>query len=374
MALDKIKILQSGDKYGNDMIVKMSFPGGLEILGLATKNLYSGDWDFGPTWNYVINSDSPFLMDTGRRGMGPLLMQMMESGGTKAADLEFVILSHGHEDHDGGLFALKQAASMQVMAHEPYDALTAFSRDQAPSERLQNFPASCWHCPMPESFSEKHCRDYHNERNKIGVTSITGGVCEVAPGVSVLHVPGHSPDCVAVLVNDEVLLAGDTILPEITPHPSREQYFKNTRCMLPSHYGSADQLYGLRAYIRSVKSLRKIADRFPNLTVLPGHRFTSNGDFNLVDLGQRCDELVQHHIQRCSDILRLITLKPKTPEEIAHEYFKPELLAGFGMHLATNELLSHFELLELSGDILWRDGKVVSTSNRGFEGFIQAIH
>ena len=27
MALDKIKILQSGDKYGNDMIVKMSFPG-----------------------------------------------------------------------------------------------------------------------------------------------------------------------------------------------------------------------------------------------------------------------------------------------------------------------------------------------------------
>lgn len=374
MALDKIKILQSGDKYGNDMIVKMSFPGGLEILGLATKNLYSGDWDFGPTWNYVINSDSPFLMDTGRRGMGPLLMQMMESGGTKAADLEFVILSHGHEDHDGGLFALKQAAGIQVMAHEPYEALTAFSSDQAPSERLQNFPASCWHCPMPESFSEKHCRDYHNERNKIGVTSITGGVCEVAPGVSVLHVPGHSPDCVAVLLNDEVILTGDAILPEITPHPSREKYFKSTRCMLPSHFASADQLYGFRAYIRSVKNLRKISDEFPNLTVLPGHRFTSNGDFNLMNLGQRCDELIQHHIQRCSDILKLITSMPKTPEEIAHEYFEPELLKGFGMHLATNELLSHFELLELSGDIVWTVGKVVSTGNRGFEGLIEAIH
>ena len=72
--------------------------------------------------------------------MGPLLMQMMESGGTKAADLEFVILSHGHEDHDGGLFALKQAAWIQVMAHEPYEALTAFSSDQAPSETAAKLP------------------------------------------------------------------------------------------------------------------------------------------------------------------------------------------------------------------------------------------
>ncbi len=374
MALDRIKILQSGDKYGNDMIVKMSFPGGLEILGLATKNLYSGDWDFGPTWNYVIISDNPFLMDTGRRGMGPLLMEMMEYGGIKAADLDFVILSHGHEDHDGGLFALKQAVGVEVMAHEPYEALTAFSHRQAPSERLQNFPASCWHCPMPESFSEKHCRDYHHERNKLGVTSITGEAREVATGVSVLHVPGHSPDCIAVLLKNEVILTGDTVLPEITPHPSREQYFENTRCMLPSHYASADQLYGLRAYIRSVKSLRKLADRFPNLTVLPGHRFTSNGDFNLVNLGQRCDELVQHHIERCSDILKLIASKSKTPEEIAHEYFEPELLRGFGMHLAINELLSHFELLELSGDIVRADGKVASTGNRGFEALIQDIN
>ena len=48
MALDKIKILQSGDKYGNDMIVKMSFPGGLEILGLATKNLVLWRLGFWP--------------------------------------------------------------------------------------------------------------------------------------------------------------------------------------------------------------------------------------------------------------------------------------------------------------------------------------
>ena len=169
------------------------------------------------------------------------------------------------------------------------------------------------------------------------------------------------------------MLTGDTVLPEITPHPSREQYFENTKCMLPSHYADANQLYGLRAYIRSIKRLREIADRFPNLTVLPGHRFSSNGKFNLMDLGLRCDELIEHHIQRSSDILKLVTSTPKTPEEIAHEYFEPDLLKGFGMYLAINELLSHFELLELSGDVVWTDGKVVSTGNRGFEGLIEDI-
>ena len=373
MALDEIKILRPGDKYGNNAIVKMSFTGGREILALATKNLYSGDWDFGPTWNYVVLGDKPFLVDTGRRGVGQDLVQMMEYAGVKPTDLDFVILSHGHEDHDGGLFALTQVADLQIIVHETYGPLTAFSPDQAPSDRVRNFPASCWHCPMPESFSEQHCRAYHNERHGLKVTSISGEDHRLAPGVSVFHLPGHSPDCIVVQLEDEVMLTGDTILPEITPHPSREQFFENTQCMLPSQYADANQLYGLRAYIRSVKRLRGMADRFPNLTILPGHRFSSNGKLNLMDLADRCKELIGHHVERCSDILGLIESSPKTPEEIAHEYFEPELLRGFGMYLAINELLSHCELLELSGDIVWTDGKVVSTGNRGFEQVIEGI-
>jgi hypothetical protein len=92
-----------------------------------------------------------------------------------------------------------------------------------------------------------------------------------------------------------------------------------------------------------------------------------------MDLALRCDELIGHHIQRCSDILELVVSSPKTPEEIAREYFEADLLRGFGMHLAINELLSHCELLEVSGDIVWNDGKVVSNGNRGFERLIEDI-
>ena len=373
MSSDRISVVHSGDEYGNDMVVKITCTSGREILALATRNLYSGDWDFGPTWNYVIKSDKSFLVDTGRRGRGLQLMQMMEHSGIKVNDLDFVILSHGHEDHDGGLFALNQTAGLEIMAHETYDALREFSPERAPSTRVESFPASCWHCPLSYSFAEKNCSEYHKERRSLKVTSISQESHDLGQGVSLFHVPGHSPDCIALLLDNEVILTGDTILPEITPLPSRAHYFESTQCMLPPHYADTNRLYGLSVYIRSVKRLLGIASRFPNLTVLPGHRFFTDSKCNLLDLGARCNELIQHHIQRCSDFVDLVHSEPKTPEEIAHEYFEPELLAGFGINLALNEVLSHCELMELSGDIIWTDGKVISTGTRNSEAFIRNI-
>ena len=373
MLYDQMRILHRGDDYGNDMIVKISLSTGREIFAFATKNLYAGDWDLGPTWNYVVSSDKPFLVDAGRRGTGPRLLEMMEYAGIKADDLDFVILSHGHEDHDGGLFALTEATGLGVKAHETYQGLIEVAPSRAPSARVAQYPAFCWYCPMSDSFAQKHCLEYHRERRSLKVTSIAHENYDLGKGVSVLHVPGHAPDCLAFVIDDEVMLAGDTILPEITPHPTREAYFEGTQCMLPSHYVRADQLYGLRAYLRSVKRLRSISRRLPGLPVLPAHRLFSPGTWNLPDLAVRCDELIQHHIQRCSDIVNLVNAQPRTPEEIAHEHFEPRLLQGSGIHLAINEVLSHCELMELSGDIVWDKGKVTSTRKQGFESLIRDI-
>ena len=300
-------------------------------------------------------------------------MEMMEYAGLKARDLDFVVLSHGHEDHDGGLFALHKATGLEIKAHETYQSLAAVSPSRAPSKRLADYPPSCWHCPMSDNFAQKHCLEYHKERRLLKVAPISeeNGLGQ---GISVLHVPGHSPDCLALVVDEEVMLAGDTILPEITPHPTREAYFQATQCMLPSHYADAQQLYGLRAYIRSVRWLREVSRRLPNLAVFPAHRLFSAGKWNLLNLAIRCDELIQHHVQRCSEMLDLVDSQPKTPAEIAHEHFEPRLLKGSGINLAINEVLSHCELLELSGDIVWIDGKIISTRKRGFESLIKDIH
>lgn len=103
------KIITEGDESGNEMVVKFELPSGLEIFGLPTKNFYGGHWDLGPTWNYAVMADKPFLVDAGRFGQGQNLIGMMKTAGINSKDLEFVLISHSHEDHDGGLATVRTA-------------------------------------------------------------------------------------------------------------------------------------------------------------------------------------------------------------------------------------------------------------------------
>jgi glyoxylase-like metal-dependent hydrolase (beta-lactamase superfamily II) len=105
------------------MTVRFRLPSGLEIYGLPTKNFYGGHWDLGPTWNYAVMADKPFLVDAGRVGQGDSLIAMMESVGITPRDLDFVLISHSHEDHDGGLAELVKSTRINVKAHAVYDLL-----------------------------------------------------------------------------------------------------------------------------------------------------------------------------------------------------------------------------------------------------------
>ena len=73
------EIINQGDDSGNGMVVRFELPSGLEIIGLPTKNFYGGHWDLGPTWNYAVLDDKPFLVDAGRFGQGQNLVDMMAS-------------------------------------------------------------------------------------------------------------------------------------------------------------------------------------------------------------------------------------------------------------------------------------------------------
>jgi hypothetical protein len=73
------EIINKGDENGNEMVVKFQLPSGLEIYGLPTKNFYGGHWDLGPTWNYAVMADKPFLVDSGRFGQGKNLVGILGS-------------------------------------------------------------------------------------------------------------------------------------------------------------------------------------------------------------------------------------------------------------------------------------------------------
>jgi glyoxylase-like metal-dependent hydrolase (beta-lactamase superfamily II) len=367
-------VLREGDEFGNGMIVRIELTSGLKIFGLATKNFYAGEWDLGPTWNYLVLADSSFLVDTGRSGMAGHLLEMIEDIGFSSRDIEFILLSHGHEDHDGGASHIQEKTGARVRAHSVYDQLIRFSPDKAPENVRKDFPPSCWHCPMPESFSGKHCVQYHRERNGIVVEVLEGESCSVGENIRTYHLPGHSPDAIAVSIVDEAIVVGDNVLPDISPIPTREEFFDQVSRILKPEYSEAQALYGLRAYIRSLKRLRQIGERLSGAIILPAHRLFYKNRWNLLDLEERIDELIAHHMQRCAEILRILREKPRTCREIVLEHFDESLLKGTGIHMAENEILSHLELLEACEDITRRDeSSFAATGSNNFDSLIQSI-
>lgn len=372
MFLELVEMIQPGGGNGNNNIFRLNLPSGREIFGLATENNYGGEWDLGPTWNYIVGPEKPFLVDTGKSGMGLRLLEMMAQIGIRGKDLDFVLISHGHEDHDGGLVELVAATGIPVKAHSIYEKLIRNYPEKAPFPFKESFSASCWHCFMPESFTQVHCRGYHQERHALAVESFDRFPFLLDKDILIHHLPGHTPDSLALQIGEEALIVGDILLPEITPHPTQEKFYDLTETLLPAHYTRGALIYGLRAYLESLKRLKEIALRFPRIIVLPGHRLYNRDHWNTIDLKTRIDEVIEHHVQRCGAIVTILQKGPKTAEELAREHFDPQLLKGFGIKMAENEILSHTELLQFGNDILLQeDGTFVGLGSSHFESLIR---
>ena len=370
----KKAIIKKGDPSGNGRIVRFQMPSGLEIISFPTENPYGGEWDLGPTWNYVVMGERPFLVDTGRWGQGGNLLSMMKEAGLNRNDLEFILISHSHEDHDGGLADVVEATSLKDKAHLTYDLLRRVYPDRSPGGHKKNFPAKCWHCFMPESFYTKNCLGYHEFLRRAEIETIPdeGSVLEENTNIKVLHLPGHSPDCLAVLIGEEAIIVGDILLPDITPWPTSLEMFNLVAPVLQPYYDEGAKLFGLKRYIQSLWKLLRISERMPGIRVFPAHRLYYEGEWNWIDLGERIKELLDHHIQRCGAILEIVSSGARAVDEIVREHFEESKLKGAGIHLARNEIISHCELLVHSHDLIEVKKHVyLATGSSNFEDLIR---
>jgi glyoxylase-like metal-dependent hydrolase (beta-lactamase superfamily II) len=319
-------------------------------------------------------ADEPFLVDSGRYGQGQKLVGMMASVGIKPEDLVFVLISHGHEDHDGGLAELVSATNLRVKAHAIYDLIIRQYPKKAPPGHKQGFPAKCWHCPMPEAFFTRNCLGYHKVLQQLEVDRIADGMQQLGTEIRTYHLPGHSPDCLAVRIGDEAIIVGDIILPDITPWPTREAMYDDIAAVINRQYADPSAIFGLKRYIKSLKKLGAIASAHPEMAVLPAHRLYFRDRWNGIDLGQRVRELLHHHVDRCGAILEILNAEPKTADEIAGEYFPEHLLKGNGRLMAVNEVISHCELMRYSGDVIaLANNHYKSSGSSNCEGYIRSL-
>ena len=347
------KIIVSGKRNGEGVVIHYQTAKGTDIFGLGIPNLYlNSDWDLGPTWCYLIVGRKINLIDTGRFGNYAVFESLLKSIGKVFSDIDRIIVTHSHEDHDGNLAEIFPSVQGELWAHSIYRQMISYHPYVKDGAKHPEHPGSCRQCIMPEKIYTT-CRQYQRRRSLLDIDfAIDGDQRQPGDSLSFISTPGHSPDALCVILEDEVIFTGDTILPDITPHPTLSSTFEANRRILPESYRHENTVYGLMNYIKSLHKLTRLAPQ--PIAMFPGHRLFRNGGLNLIDsLSGRAKEIIQLHIDRCCDILRIIDSKPAGLDAIAVQHFPESLLVGFGKRMAQDELIAHVEVMEKCGDVRW---------------------
>ena len=348
------EIVQPGKNNGEGMVIRYKTSRGTDIFGLAVPNLWGGEgWDLGPTWCYLVLGQKTILIDTGRFGNFEILVNLLGTIDKKLSDIDAIIVTHSHEDHDGNLPEIIEAAQPELWAHTVYPCMIAYHPHITDGANHPELPGSCRFCIMPESFYQT-CIPYHRKRSKLKVDrTVDEGDGLPVDDLGIMFTPGHTPDSICIILDDDVIFTGDTVLPDITPHPSSAHIFETNRRILPKRYQQRNTVYGLMAYINSLSKLSSLDENRFSAT-FPAHRLFYHGQFNLIhSTADRAREIIRFHIDRCSDILRIVKDQPRGLDEIAVEHFLPSQLEGSGKLMARSELTAHLEVMESSGDIRW---------------------
>ena len=296
----------------------------------------------------------------------------MASYGYEPKDIERVIITHGHEDHDGAVSQLIDETNAELWVHDIYAHLQAYDprdverRPSTPLQREMRRIAET-HDAIPTPPPER--ADYIQRRQHMEVKHRIQDEEQVG-ALTFLHAPGHSPDEICVTMGD-VIFTGDHVLPEITPHPTTKTVFTDeVRSLLPPHYHEEDGWYGLEVFLRS---LHRIADLGPTMSVLPAHRLYNRSKFNFLDAG-RGTELIDHHGKRLARTVNRLGNRPVGLEEMTRAIFDRGKLMGGNLFAALTEMVAHIELLEDTEDLtVSDDGQLEATGNDNFRQLISEL-
>ncbi|HZA23094.1 MAG TPA: MBL fold metallo-hydrolase [Dehalococcoidia bacterium] len=363
----EVRILRHGDSSGNRMVLQIIPKYGVLIYAISVPR--DGFSYTGPTWAYLFENEGLTLVDTGVAGSFSELADGLACAGFRPRDIQRVIVTHGHEDHDGAVAELVSETEAELWAHDihahllPFDPRDIQRRPTSPIqwEMLRVVEAHDAHPPTAPR------RERYIERRK-GLTvdhRIQPG--ETSGALSFLATPGHSPDelCIAL---DGIVFTGDHVLPEISPHPTTKTVFlPEVKEQLPARYHNADDYYGLARYLQSLKLVAELGE---DVAVLPAHRFYNRDRFNFINV-LRAGQLIQHHSQRLGNILDRIGSNSVGLEQLTRGIFERRKLMSGNLYAALTEIVAHIELLQDTQDLeVTEKGELICTGSENYQQFI----
>lgn len=289
---------------------------------------------------YVIKGDRGWMMvDTGwnTEEAFKALEDQLGGIGLRLRDINQIVVTHVHPDHYGLAGRIKQLTPARFAFHHWETALiearyihyaelqarmSAFlSRYGVPPELTRQLQTASQ--PMLPFVTVAFPDDV-----LYGVETL-----DLSPfHFRVLWTPGHSPGHICLYEAERhILLAGDHVLPTITPNISL-------------HVQSGSNPLG--DYVNSLRLLR----RLPVDIVLPAHEHAFH------DLKGRIAQIIEHHIERSTVILKFIGREPKTAYQVAEviPWNVPDGFTGLSVwhkRSAVTEALAHLESLWIAGQL-----------------------
>lgn len=289
----------------------------------------------GPVNCYLLAERPVTVVDPGMLLPESLeaLDDLLSSARLRTADVELIVVTHGHPDHFGAAGWLAERSGAPILtgraearkvctARERFDGYrTVLDVLGVPDAAIALFPA----------FMERVADLVAPVDASMLQPVDDGDVVRAGGRPFTAHVtPGHAAGHVS-LFDGETLLSGDHLLPRISPNP----FLELAEGEVP------DRRRSLLEYLASL-------DRFVALepsAVLPGHGEAFS------DVALWTQRVRRHHERRAREVLDLIARHPgQTAWELAQLMF-PDL-DGFSIMLGVSEAVGHLDLLARDGRAL----------------------
>lgn len=290
-------------------------------------------WAVGRVNCYLVEDDPLTLVDTGPNSGAALdaLERALGEHGRRVEDLERIVLTHHHPDHEGLIAILQRRSGAEVCA---LDRATEWLSDWKGQMKADDVHAAALmreHGVADEVVSvlEAMAQGFRAWGGSAPVDTplADGGTLGFAGRTwTVHHRPGHSStDTVFHDHERREAVGGDHLLAQISSNP----------------LASKDQDQPLLNYLRSLRTTQATEDLD---TVLPGHGDPVTDPRGLIDARLRM------HERRARKIGAMLDAGPLTGHEIARRMWGSVALTQ--ALLTLSEVLGHMDMLLERGEVV----------------------